>query len=244
LNEFRELLGQVETKKVPGLSNAAKQVKDQLANDPYNMDLIWQLGKAYGEDEQWEKVATVLMRGFKRVPEFKDSDTRFEYLKLLSEASLQQKKYRQALAVLNDVEEPGETDIGFEVLRCQVYCFNNEVHKGLRAFNKAIEGQDFELVGKVWSACIPAIKQAGAYDATKRTVEDKATNDDERQKILAMSRLMELRDELQQKSNPIEAISKGKKTPIVYYAVTAIAVLVLGVLWHLESQSLAKHGIK
>jgi len=236
LNEPEE-----EAKVVPGLSHAAKKVKDQLADDPYNMELIWQLGQALRDDGQWDKVSNVLLRGWKRVSEFKDSETRFEYLHMLAKAALEEKKYKQALAVLNDTEESEseERSADFHMLRCQIYCFNGDAQKGLSSFNKAIDGHDFDSVLKIWSECIPAIKEVGAYDATKTTVERKASTEQQKEKVHAIGRLAEL-----QSMMGAESKSRDKR-PIWMYALCAgLCVLMLVYLTYLESASLSYHRIK
>lgn len=245
LQDFTQMLSSANIdKKVPGLSHAAKEIKDMLAADPYNMDLIFEMGKAYASDEQWEKVVTVVMRGWKRVTEFEDAEKRLDFLALLSQASVEEKKYRQALAVLSDVENPERDDspLTFEILKCQVYCFNNKLKEGLNAFNRAIDGQDFDTVGQIWAACIPAIKQVGAYEMVRTTVESKASTEEQKQKMEAVSRLMDLKDAIQKQADD-NAASKEQRKSWIYVAAATVMVGLLYMLWVLEHSSLTKHGL-
>jgi len=240
LNEPEE-----EAKVVPGLSHAAKKVKDQLADDPYNMELIWQLGQALRDDGQWDKVSNVLLRGWKRVSEFKDSETRFEYLHMLAKAAFEEKKYKQALAVLNDIEEPAPEKLpdDFKLLRCQIYGFNDEMQKGLKAFNQLIEGKDFDTVVNLWMVCAPAIKQIGAYDVTKKTVEGLAKSKTDSRKVDAIARLTEIKGSMQTAQSSAAA-TKGQRPTWVTALCVFCVVLVLAYLTKLEAASLKRHGIK
>jgi tetratricopeptide (TPR) repeat protein len=242
LQNFSEsLAGEEESKSRPGLSDDAKTIKDQLAEDPHNMELIWQLGQVYFRDGQLERVTNVLLRGWKRVSELKEKQARLDYLMLLAQVSIWEKKYKQALAVLNDTEESEseERSADFHMLRCQIYCFNGDTQKGLSSFNKAIDGHDFDDVLKIWSECIPAIKEVGAYDATKSTVEGKASTEQQKEKVHAIGRLAEL-----QSMMGTESKTRDKPPTWMYALCAGLCVLMLVYLTYLESASLSYHRIK
>eukprot|EP00439_Symbiodinium_sp_Y106_P084026 s597_g24.t1 len=171
--KLSSLLEQMKPNPKPGTSNEAKKFKDELAKDPYNMTLIFELGKAYSVDEQWDRCANVLLRGFKRVSELEAVEDRFNFLVVLAQASLHLEKYRQALAVINDIADPDDTESlrGLNILRCQVYCLNGEMQKGLKAFNAAITGDSFEVAVKAWASCSRALKQANAWVDERKQLE-------------------------------------------------------------------------
>ena len=100
------MLGHNEQGPKPGMSNEAKVAKDALAEDTYNMEFIYALGCAYADDMYWEKCCNVLRRGWKRIHESSDMDFRFDFLRKLCETLCKLEKYRQALAVFNDIEKP------------------------------------------------------------------------------------------------------------------------------------------
>lgn len=179
-----------------GLSKEATVFKDQLKDDPFNMDLIFKLGQTYGHDNQWGRCMNVMLRGWKRVQEFEDVGLKFEFLCLLAQASHKEGKHRQALAVLQDIDEPqSEVDKAFlELLRCQVYCDNGDAQRGLQSFNRAIEGQDFERAATLWATCLAPLKRAGAYDVSRSTMLAMARNQKDRDKLEATEHLIMLRD--------------------------------------------------
>ncbi|CAE8609534.1 unnamed protein product [Polarella glacialis] len=231
------MLESLKSKPKPGLTNESKQFKDALAADPFNIDLIFELGRAYGADQQWDKCANVLLRGFKRVSEFKNPDDRFEMLVILCQASMHEKKYRQALTVLNEISEPPdalESLADFDSLKCQVYCFNGDMVKGLKAFNKAIEGQEFDLAISTWAGCSAALRRAGAWAVTKTTLEGLAKTDADKDKLDAVENLAKLKDAYLQEDRP--------KTDVARYAAVALVVVAMLVfvylLWLLEARSL------
>lgn len=239
-----EFLSQVKPKPKPGTSNEAKEIKDKLKEDPFNMELIFKLGKAYAADYQWERCATILLRGFKRASEFKDRKERFDFLMTLCQASIQLKKYKQALAVVNDVETPGDQDDQYvhEIMKCRVYCFNGDTEKGLKAFNRAIDGLQFEGVTQTWASCSDALRMADCWIATKTTVTNMAKNDEDRQKLDSIEKMIKLKEDY------LAADEKPKMSgteQTVFYTVIFIAVVMFFYfLWCLEARSLEKLQLK
>lgn len=243
VDEIAQALTAGKPNRVTGLSNTAKQFKDQLAKDPFNMDLIFQLGLAYADDGQWDKVCNVMMRGWKRVGEIEDPATRYHFLAALVEASLRIKKYRQALAVLNDIEEPADEDMKphYELMRCQVLCENGDMQKGMKALNKAIEGQDFDQACAIWANCLGPIKRAGAYELSKSTLLALATTDAQKSKLDAMEAIVNLKEEVHGISTPADP--KWKTYAMFGFAAVWFAVAIYA-LYLVEGQSLAKLKLK
>jgi len=177
--EAEKMLKKIKEGPKPGLSHEAKRWKDELSEDPYNMSLIFQLGLAYAKDQQWDKCANVMLRGLKRVNEFEDKEVRAHFLMTLCQASMQQQKFRQALTVFNDIEEPEDDELSkrYEALKCYVYCSNGDASAGLKAFHKAIDGQDFDLAVGFWALCYPGLQKVGALEVTRGTLEAMATDE-------------------------------------------------------------------
>eukprot|EP00929_Paragymnodinium_shiwhaense_P002056 TRINITY_DN102254_c0_g1_i1.p1 TRINITY_DN102254_c0_g1~~TRINITY_DN102254_c0_g1_i1.p1 ORF type:complete len:280 (+),score=85.16 TRINITY_DN102254_c0_g1_i1:78-917(+) len=192
LQEFLAMMQKESEAPKPGLSHEAKKWKNALQSDPFNMEFITRLGVAYAQDRQWQRSVTVMLRGWKRVSDFPQRKAAFEYLCLLSQGSFKLDKYKQALAVLQDVTEDmlAEVDCAdksrFHALRCQVYCANNEQQKALKAFHQAIEGQAFETAAGHWAGCLAELKKVELLDVTRSALQAKAGSDEERQKLEAM----------------------------------------------------------
>jgi lipopolysaccharide biosynthesis regulator YciM len=227
---------------VKGLSKEAKEIKNQLDEDPFNMELIFKLGVAYGSDCQWNKCMNVMLRGYKRVSEFENAGMRFEFLCLLAQASLKEEKYRQALAVIQDAQEPEDAEKvrAWEALRCQVYCHNGDAKRGLKSLSTAIEGKSFDEACALWANCVGPLKKAGAYDLSKSTVLAMAKDQEEgTQKMEAFEKLAELRDEYHKSVKAKVSPFSAKKYMIVAILMSVISA---GLYWLylLETSSLAK----
>jgi tetratricopeptide (TPR) repeat protein len=239
VNQVADLLHGLKPQPKPGLSNNAKQLKDKLLEDPFNMNIILALGKAYGADDQWDRCANVMLRGMKRTEDLEDPRDRFEFSVILAQASLNTQKYRQALAVLNEVKSsPDDLEedalTGLEILKCQVYCFNGDMTKGLKAFNKAIEGKDFQMAVSLWASCSTALKKAGAWAATKSALLLKADTDTDKAKVESIEKLTELKDQYLESTPPMTP----HKILALAGAVVAVMLLIF-FLFHLEARSLA-----
>lgn len=196
VTEFMQMMEKSVQPPKPGLSNEAKQAKDLLTSDPYNMQNICRLGVAYAKDQQWQQCVNVLLRGWKRTKEFENPLVRFEYLSLLTQGSFQLRKFRQALAVLEDMEEaPQEVHISaYNVLRCQVYCANNDAQRGLKAFHNAIDGVSFTEASANWAACLEQLKKVGLVEVTRDKMKSLAPSDEEQAKLEAMEKIVEVKN--------------------------------------------------
>jgi len=220
-----------------GTSNEAKKIKDQLAEDPMNMKIIFELGKAYATDNQWDRSANMLLRGFKRVNEFEDSEARYEFLLILLDASINLKKYRQAYAVLNDMTAPDDEygRIRHDIIKCRVHCLNGESDKGLKAFNSSIEKLAFANILENYAAAYEALQKADVLIVAKASVQKRASTDEEKKKFEGVDKLMQMKLEYQ------EALSEtGTNRALVYSVVAILVILFLAFLWYLESKSLAQ----
>jgi len=234
MEELMAMMQKLKAGPKPGLSNEAKKAKDGLAVNPYDMVSIMRLGLAYAEDEQWQQCATVLLRGFKRVKELPEDELRFEFLRMLCQASLQLKKYKQALAVLNDMEEPIPGDITpYNVLKCQVFCHNGQEQKGLKAFHEALEKQEFQTQCAIWAQCLGALKKVGLAEMTKSKVASFAQNDEDKAKLDAVEKLAEM------KAAIVEAPAAGSGSNYILLVLAGVFFcMMMYFLYLLEQRSL------
>jgi hypothetical protein len=241
LEEFMKVMQKGFEPKL-GMSFAAKRAKDELAADPTNMSKIGGLGMAYAKEGKWEQSMNVLLRGWKRVKEFKDPLSGFRFLCLLSQASFQMKKYRQAHAVLNDIQLPPDLpDVSastYYVLQCQVCCANNEQQKGLKAFHNAIEGQDLIGAGAHWAVCIEQLTKVGLLEVTRSALMNRCANDKEKAKLEAMEKIFELRASYRREMQQPKFTSQAKSLLWVGGSVLALAGMYLFHL--LEQESLKR----
>lgn len=163
--------------KVPkqkSISDKAKRQRDILEKHPYQLHTINELGATYGSEAQWDKCANVLLRGWKRAPEISDPTVRFRFLMKLCEVSYYLKQFRQAYAVMRDIDRPdgGPELKSYLVLSCQVYAQAGDLQQSLKAFNQAIEGEDFDVAVRVFAIVQIDLKKAGAYESAKSTIEN------------------------------------------------------------------------
>ncbi|CAJ1361234.1 unnamed protein product [Effrenium voratum] len=203
------------------------------------MGLIFELGKAYAEDEQWDRCCNVMLRGFKRVSELKSEEDRFDFLAVLSQASMHLEKYRQALAVINDMTDPTDPDSlrGLNIMRCQVHCSTGDMQKGLKAFNAAIEGASFQEAVKAWAGCSRALKQVNAWMVTKNSIAKLTHTEEEKKQLESIDKLCELKDEVHKIQSP------STVSPRQYLGIFVLLVILfcgLALLYVAEQRSLAK----
>eukprot|EP00933_Yihiella_yeosuensis_P065315 TRINITY_DN69040_c0_g1_i1.p1 TRINITY_DN69040_c0_g1~~TRINITY_DN69040_c0_g1_i1.p1 ORF type:complete len:282 (-),score=65.86 TRINITY_DN69040_c0_g1_i1:143-988(-) len=238
-----DMLQSLKPNPAPGLTNRAKEFKDKLALDPFNMELIYELGAAYAGDEMWDRSANVMLRGMKRISELKDPANRFQFSCILCQASMHTQKFRQALAVINDACVPDDLEAdsarAWEVLKCQVYCRNGEMQKGLKAFHKAIEDVEFHIAISVWAGCSSHLKKVGAWAVTKTTLVGLAKTDQDKQRIEALEKLAEIKDVYIDEA--IEKQTGFFDSPTQKALFACIVFLLLGLmylLWQLETANL------
>lgn len=161
---------------IPSISNEAWQAKDGLAQDPYNLKKINNLGQIYWKEGQHEQCLNVMIRGWKRAGEIEDEVVRFKFLMKICELSMGLWKYRQALAVFRDIAEPSDPkDLkSYLILGTQVWCQNGELQQGLKFFQRAIENESFQFALRVFAIVVVDLKKAGAYEAAKSTMDNLA----------------------------------------------------------------------
>jgi tetratricopeptide (TPR) repeat protein len=194
---------------LPGLKDETKRAKDALTADPYNLQLIYELGMEYVKEEKWKEATNVMIRGWKRVSEFKEPSARFTYLYQLAECSVICKQYKQAYAILMDMEDPEDPEDlqAYSILQCKVYCENDQLQKALKAFHKALEGiTTFEDALPVWTQTVFALKKVGAYEAAKSAIDRMAETEDDQNKLKVLSTMNDLKETL-------EKSEKGSNLP-------------------------------
>jgi len=236
----------------PGLTHEEQKHKDALDKDPYNMELIYNLGLAYSQENRWDKAEIVMMRGLMRTSALEDPVHRVHFLVILCEASFVNQKYQQAKHVLNKVlEEMGKMDDPVhdprivETLKCKVYLMNKEVDIGLKAFNEAIKDAPWDEVQKVWAQCAPFLKEANLHDPVKEKLEKLAPNEDEKKKVGMISTLADVRRQFSimkrggQQSSIFSLKSGGK-----FLLVALCLVCFFYFLYQMESRSLSKLQLK
>jgi len=227
-------------------TNATQEVKDELSNDPYNIKLIYALGLRYFGEFQWDLCSNVLLRGWKRVSELADVNERFIFLMKLSEASYRNFQFKQAQAVLMDVDEPEgiEARRAYYLLGCQVHAQVGDLSKSLSAFSKAIEKEDFEIAVKIWAACVLALKRVGAFEPSKTQIakkvrKDHAYNDESQLRTVETWSVLPMMPE--ENKNTWDLIKQGKPPSWVYcFSIANVLVFVVGLLYLIEQYSLTR----
>jgi len=235
--QISDMVTKIQKGPKPGMSHEAKRWKDKLQEDPYNLESMHQLGMAYVQDEHWEKAQNVMIRGLKRMDEFKEVETRYEYLYVLCLCSLKVNKHQQALMVLNDLQVPeGFHSKELEILRCQVYCSNGDVQKGIKSFNDALKDQDFNNASAVWAMCFTYLKKVDAYDLCRNAVvsiaQKEGDPDTATKKLVVLEGIANLKE-----SAKVDA--KGPPwAKIMKFSCALYVIVIMFVLYYLEGRSL------
>lgn len=238
--EIASALENSRPKPVKGTSDEAKACKARLDADPFNLQYIFDLGMVYAEDVHYERCCNVMLRGWKRVHEFEDPAVRFAFLATLAQASLKTKKYRQALAVLNDMEAPNDDEEQlqhFHTLRCMIHAETGDLQKALQAWSKAIEGKAFEQVIGIWSSCLCCLRKVGALEVTRSTLADLAGTEQNMKQIEAVEKLVNLREEVYANDGSQE---KAVRSRVTKFVVAVGVVVLLLVLYYFEKHSLSQ----
>jgi len=159
---------------VPSISNEAWHARDQLHLDPYNLKLINNLGALYAKEGQHDQCLNVMMRGWKRAGEIPDVHVRFRFLMKIAELSMGLWKYRQALAVYRDIEEPSEPRElkAYLVLGTQLWCNNGDLQQSLKMFRRCIEDEPYRVALRIFAVLARDLKRVGGYEAAKSTMEN------------------------------------------------------------------------
>jgi len=157
-------------------SNKAQAAKEALEEDPYSLEKIIDLGFIYASEVQYEKAGNVLMRGWKRVGELTDPAERFYFLMELAEVSFRNRLYKQAHAVLMDIDEPQDyyEKKAYQLLSCHAHAEIGDGSKALSVFIKAIDGETFGSAIKIWAACALRLRKVGAHEPGKEAIIKKA----------------------------------------------------------------------
>mmetsp|Transcript_135928 Transcript_135928/g.290499 ORF Transcript_135928/g.290499 Transcript_135928/m.290499 type:complete len:286 (-) Transcript_135928:81-938(-) len=169
--------------KLPGVSNNAQAHRDALKLDAYDLWHIHELGLVYYREGRFNECCNVLLRGWKRVPEIPDEDARIYFLLRLGEASFRQCQFRQAAAVLQDVEEATINKdrwlkIKYHMLYARALAHAKEGPKALKAFQVAIDVEDnFKMAIRLWAMIQIDFVKGGCYDAALDAISAKATDD-------------------------------------------------------------------
>lgn len=154
----------------------AQKAKEALEEDPYSLQRIMDLGYIYASEAQYEKAANVLIRGWKRSVELEDFTERFAFLMKLAEVSFRNRQFKQANAVLMDIDEPEDyyEKKAYQLLHCHAFAEIGQGSDALSMFSKAIDGESFENSIKIWAACALRLRKAGGHEAGKEALVKKA----------------------------------------------------------------------
>lgn len=225
-----------------GASAEITAARDLLASDPYNMHSINELAYLYAKVALYEQCINILMRGWKRADEIKDPVVRFHFLMKLVEASHVRKQFRQAFAVLKDIQEPDDPNrkLSYLVLSCRVYANIGDLPGALKCFQRALEGQEFDLAIRIWALVLREFSLSGAAEAAKSTMEKLAGDD--AMKVMKLQMLDGLKFEEKTISN-LKRQEKMKKYVIIG-AVVMFFLIVLYLLYLWEQSSLKALNMK
>jgi tetratricopeptide (TPR) repeat protein len=222
----------------PSMSNAACELKDALAKDPYSLLKMNNLAHQYWKEGLSEQCLNVLMKGWKRAGEISDEHVRFRFLMRICELSFGYWKYKQALAVFRDITEPVDEKFlrPYLILGTQVWAANGDLQQSLKFFQRSIEGQSFKVAVRVFAIVCLELQKAGAFEAAKAKIESLA---DERAHedpdILMVSHFLEAQEERKKEDGVILFKQRG----IVGVTIGISVMLLLSLLYYLERSSLA-----
>mmetsp|Transcript_43049 Transcript_43049/g.101107 ORF Transcript_43049/g.101107 Transcript_43049/m.101107 type:complete len:211 (+) Transcript_43049:169-801(+) len=88
VQQLKDVVAAAELPKAPpSMSNNAAHVRQELAKDPHNLDLLLSLGEAYTRDGHWNQACNVLHRGWSRLAEVEAGEKRFSYAAAFCESS-------------------------------------------------------------------------------------------------------------------------------------------------------------
>lgn len=196
LDKLKQHLMNADEKPKPSMSNVAKKAKDALEEDPFNLELMYKLGKAHADDNHWTQCGNVLLRGWKRMSEVSDEELVFDFLVQLCEASMKLDKWKQASAVLSDIVPLKDPDDlrHYSLLACKVYAENGVPHESLAAFRVAVDGIDFAAALNVWVECAASLRHAGLYASARATMQSLATVEEDGRKLEVLETLIELKE--------------------------------------------------
>lgn len=211
-------------------------MKDALADDPFNMDLIYELGCAYADDGHWKQSVNVLLRGWKRLNEVSDPVRCFSFLIVLCAGSYRLKMYRQALGIINEIKEQEDPSLQriYLTVACQIHCANEDLPHAVKVFRRAVANTDMDTALSIWAGLQSELRNIGADATAKGAVELLVHSEEDRSKLAAFEQLDEITQTLR---------SGGKKEQqwpdwrMVWAAIVVLAVILIGFLYRLEAQS-------
>lgn len=243
---------------LPSITDKMQEAKDKLGEDPYNLELIKKFGIMLTDKFEWQQAANVMMRGWKRVSEFTERRDRFEFLMKLTEASYRNFQFKQAVAVLMDIDVPEEQHekIAYLLLACHVYSQGGDAPKALSMFSKAIESEELEVSIKYWAATAIGLKKVGAFEAAKNAVVNKKRNSgaqhqtDESQ-IQTVESWANMSLAVDDPAPLIDRImdskayfKEGKPTKeLIYFTLSFLAIFFFVLFYWLEQRSLKRHKL-
>lgn len=228
---------------VPGIKNETKKAKDALAKDPSNMELIFQLGNLYIEEEKFTEASNVLIRGWKRVKEIPDAANRYLYLRQLCDVSLRCGKFRQAHAIMKSIEEPEDQESlrNYCILQCRVCCENGDRTEAMKPFYRAIKGATkFEEGVAILAELGVSLKKCGAYDVAKDSVVQMASSEEDKLKLSALERIIELQESVEKSSKDTRKLPQRL---LLAGAVVGLCIFLYILHW-LEKKSLQSMNMK
>jgi len=221
------------------MSEEARIARGALADSPHSLYWMNELGRVYANEAQWDKSEIVLLRGWKRAGEITDPEVRFRFLIKLCEVSYHLQKYRQAFAVLKDIEEPqsGEQLSGFLLLACRVHARSGSYDAAVKSFFRAIRGENLESAMKALALAMHDLQYVGAYEHAKDAVEAIAGPGDATTKEM-MIRMLD--DAATPRRRPDEISWTRQGFMYLYGCGVAILVVFIGLLlYNLEQWSLS-----
>jgi len=164
----------------PSRTNSAQVAKVALEQDPFNLDLIEDLGQCYAEASHWTQARNVMLRGRHRLKEFHSEDRRFNFSMRICEAQYQCKHFKDAVAVLEEINEPSDpgSALARAQLACRVYAAAKQKQRALKEFHRAVDGREFDVALRTWCLARLDLQAAGALETAKSMMERLADGDE------------------------------------------------------------------
>jgi len=203
-------------------TNAAQRAKQALEADPFNLDLVGELGACYAAAGHWQQCRNVMLRGRDRLREIVDDTCRHDFALLLCEAQYQCGYADQAVSILREIEEPRDAPKAATRARlaCRVYCAAKDKQRGLKEFCRAIDGTSFDEALRTWALAQVDLQRVGALSAAKDMMERLADGDDTR-----LSQLGALEDLVE--NGKLDIVAKDRLGPLLRHLRTLWATLPL-----------------
>jgi hypothetical protein len=241
------MLTKPEEPPLPGLSHEAKKAKDELAQDPYNLQLILTLGGIYLDEKKYKQAANVLIRGWKRMSELPEAEDRFYFLCRICEASIACNLYKQAFAVFKDMEEPSGQDpdsaLGYHLIALRVHAEQNKgqnMQQVLKSFHKGVEisprcSEPQKFLERFYMSSVTSLSKVGALDAARSSLSTKIPEE----KLQALEFGVHLRENSREKAekDPAQAY-------LQWFGILVSVLVFCGLLYMLEARSLQSLNLK